>query len=471
MPEIHTTDILVIGGGPGGYAAAFRAADLGKQVTLVEADARLGGTCLLHGCIPSKALLHVAALIAESRTAKRWGLTFDAPQIDLPAMRKWKDGIINRLTKGLSGLSKQRRVTHLQGRASFENSQTALLEGNDQVDRITFNHAVVATGSRPTVFPMFDLDSPRILDSTSALELANVPETLLVVGGGIIGLELGTVYAELGSQVTVVELLDSLLPGTDPDLVKPLATRLRRTFKGIHTGTRVAHLEEVNDGIEVLLEGKTGQQTRTFEAVLLSVGRRPNSENLGFENTQVEVNERGFIAVDTRMRTRDPHILAIGDVVPGPGLAHKAAHEGKIAAEVLAGEPAAFDGVIPSVVYTDPEVAWCGLTETEAKMQNRKVDVARFPWAASGRAVTLGRVDGLTKLVIDPYTNRVLGVGIVGPHAGDLIAEGVLAVEMAAVAEDLAHSIHPHPTLSESIGIAAEIHLGTATDIYMPKQK
>jgi len=470
MPETHKTDLLVIGGGPGGYAAAFRAADLGQTVTLIEADNRLGGTCLLRGCIPSKALLHVAALIAETQEAQHWGVTFTEPKIDLPALREWKNGIISRLSNGLAGLVRQRKVHHIKGFAEFESSTRVVVKDNDDISHVEFNHAIIATGSRPVSIPMFAIDSPRVMDSSAALELDEIPKSLLVVGGGIIGLELSTVYAALGSEVTVVEMTDTLVPGADADLIKPLSARLNRDFKAIHTRTRVTHLVEVNNGIEVHYENNTQQFVETFDRVLLAIGRRPNTDKIAIENTKVERNERGFITVDTQMRTTDAHIFAIGDAVPGPGLAHKAAHEGHIAAEVLAGHDASFDRVVPSVVYTDPEVAWVGLTETEAKQKNRKVEVARFPWAASGKATSIGRTEGLTKIISDPYTHRVLGMGIAGPHAGDLIAEGVLAIEMAAVVEDIAHSIHPHPSLSESVGVAAEIQLGSATDVYMPKK-
>ena len=470
MAETHKTDLLVIGGGPGGYTAAFRAADLGLHVTLVNADDNLGGTCLLRGCIPSKALLHVAELITEASEARTYGLTFGDPKIDLDALRGWKNSIITRLSTGLSGLVRQRKVTHLTGYAQFENSQSASITGNEDIDHITFEHAIIATGSRPISLPIFALDTPRILDSTTALDLDEIPKSLLVVGGGIIGLELGSVYAALGSAVTVVEMTDTLLPGTDPDLIKPLETRLRQAFSAIHTRTRVTHIEEVNTGIEVHCEGGGSKISEIFDRVLLCIGRRPNTDNIGLENTDIEPDDRGFIEVDSQMRTNDPRLFAIGDAIPGPGLAHKAAHEGKIAAEVLAGEPVAFDALIPSVVYTDPEIAWVGLTEIDAREQNRKVDVVRFPWAALGKAHAIGRIEGQTKLIVDPYTQRVLGMGIVGPNAGDLIAEGALAIEMAAVTEDIAHTIHPHPSLAESIGIAADIHLGSATDVYMPKK-
>ena len=470
--KTHKTDILVIGGGPGGYAAAFRAADLGKQVTLVEAEDRLGGVCLLKGCIPSKAFLHAAGLIAEAREAKKWGIAFGKPEIDLEALRKWKDRILTRLSKGLEGLCKQREVAWIRGRAAFESSQRVHLDGNEDVSHIEFNHAILAVGSSPVAIPGLSLESPRLMDSTSALALEEIPEKLLIVGGGYIGLELGSVYSEFGSKVTVVEMTDGLLPGVDRDLVKPLYNRLNRQFKAILLNTRVIGMEEVRDGISVSFEEDAAESAQTFDRVLVSIGRRPNSRGIGLENTQVEIDDRGYVIVDAQQRTRDAHILAVGDIAPGPGLAHKAAHEGKVAAEVLAGEPSAFDSrAIPAVVFTDPEVAWCGLTEAQAVQEGRQIEVAQFPWAASGRAATLGRTDGLTKLVIDRIAHRVLGVGIVGPGAGELIAEGVLAVEMAAVAEDLALSIHPHPTLSESLGIAAEIYLGTATDLYIPKKR
>jgi dihydrolipoamide dehydrogenase len=463
------TDVLVIGGGPGGYTAAFRAADLGMRVTLVESDERPGGVCLHRGCIPSKALLHAARLIAEAREAKAWGLSFQRPKIDLDALRGWKDGIVSRHVGGLVDLCKRRGVTLIRGRAVFEGSESVRVEGSD-VGRVEFGHAVLATGSRPAVFPGLDLQSDRVMDSTSALRLEEVPKTLLVVGGGYIGLELGTVYAELGSRVTVVELTDGLLPGADRDLVRPLGARVEKVFEAVRLNTKVGGMREVDGGVAVRLEAEGKQVEETFERVLVSVGRRPNSNDIGLERTQVEVDRKGFVGVDARQRTRDERILAIGDVAGEPMLAHKAAHEGKVAAEVLAGEPAAFDGVVPAVVFTDPEIAWCGLTEAEARRKGTEVKVARFPWAASGRASTLGRNEGMTKLVIDPKTERVLGVGVVGAGAGELIAEGVLAVEMGAVARDLALSIHPHPTLSETIGGAAEVFLGTVTDLYMRRK-
>ena len=467
----HKTDLLVIGGGPGGYAAAFRSADLGIPVTLVEADDRLGGTCLLRGCIPSKALLHVANLISESREAAACGLTFSEPEIDLEKMRGWKEGILAKLSGGLDALCRRRRVRRIQGRAAFESSQRVRVSNGEDVSQIDFVHAIVATGSLPAVPPVFDVDSPKILNSNRALELECVPDRLLAVGGGIVGLELSTVYARLGSRVTLVEITGGLLPGVDRDLVKPLQKHLEGIFEGIHVNTAVASLEESDNEITASFEGDFEAGSQAFDNILLSAGRVPNTRDLGLENTEVGLTDAGFILVDGNMRTSDTRIFALGDVVDGPGLAHKAAHQGKVAAEVIAGLPAAFDSIVPSVVYTDPEIAWCGLTETEARAQDRPVKTARFPWAASGRAATLGRTEGLTKLVFDPETSRILGAGITGPNAGELIAEAVLGVEMGAVAEDLAHTIHPHPSLSESLGIAAEIHLGTATDLYIPKKR
>ncbi len=465
------TDVLVIGAGPGGYSAAFRAADLGMDVTLVDSGERPGGVCLLRGCIPSKALLHVARLLTETQEAGDWGVTFSKPKIDLDALRSYKEGIVDRLASGIDGLCKRRKVTRIQGRATFEGSQRVRVENGEGVSHVDFGHAILAVGSRPSTVPGLDLDSPLLMNSTSALRLEEVPRRLLVVGGGYIGLELGTVYAALGSKLTVVELTDSLLPGVDRDLVKPLADRMRDTADAILLKTRVAGIAEAKAGLSVTLEGEVEKPKQTFDRVLVAVGRRPNSEGLGLENTGTEVDNRGFVVVDAQQRSADSHILAVGDVAGEPGLAHRAAHQGKIAAEVLAGEASAFDSQVPAVVFTDPEVAWCGLTEAAAKEEGKIVKVSRFPWAASGRAATLGRRDGVTKLVVEPHTNRILGVGITGLGAGELIAEGVLAVEMGAVAEDLALTIHPHPTLSESLGIAAEMHLGTATDLYVPKRK
>jgi dihydrolipoamide dehydrogenase len=469
------TQLCVLGAGPGGYAAAFLAADLGLQVTLVDLESRLGGVCLLRGCIPSKALLHVAKTMAEAKHLGDWGVAFSAPKIDLDAMRARKEKVIATLTGGLKQLAEKRRVTVVRARAAFENSQTLKLEAVDGKpladDRIAFEHCIVATGSSPTRIPAFDLPTHRVMDSTGALELPDVPESLLVVGGGYIGLEMGTVYAALGSKVSVVEVTDGLLPGVDRDLVRPLHKRLQGQFEAVYLNTKVVALADKKDSMEVTFEGDLPEKVRRFQRVLLSVGRRPNSAALGLEKTKVEIDAQGFLVVDPQRRTADPHILAIGDVAGQPMLAHKASHEGKVAVEALAGQAAAFEPrAIPAVVFTDPEIAWAGLTETEAKGQGRKVQVAQFPWAASGRAQAIGRTEGMTKWVVDPDTQRVVGCGIVGFGAGDLISEAVLAIEMGCSVRDVAETIHPHPTLSETLGAAAEVHLGIATDLYRPKK-
>ena len=469
------TQLVVVGGGPGGYAAAFLAADLGMQVTVVDVEKRLGGVCLLRGCIPSKALLHVAKAMAEAEHLAEWGVTFDKPGIDLDKVRKRKDKVISTLTGGLGQLAKKRKVNVIHARAIFKDSQTLKLEsvGDKPLDddRLRFEHCILATGSSPAKIPAFDIGSNRVMDSTGALALPDIPESLLVVGGGYIGLEMGTVYGALGSRVSVVELLDDLLPGADRDLVKPLAKRLEGQFESIWLKTRVVSMAEQGESVEVTFEGDLEQKVHRFNRVLVSIGRRPNSAGLGLENTKVEVDENGFVVVDSKQRTADPTILAIGDVAGEPMLAHKAAHEGKVAVEVLAGEPAEFaPRAIPAVVFTDPEIAWAGLTENEAKAKEIAVQVAVFPWAASGRAQAVGRTEGFTKWLIDPKSDRVVGCGIVGPGAGDLISEAVLAIELGAAVRDLTDSIHPHPTLSETLGFAAEVYLGTATDLYRPKR-
>ncbi len=464
--RMKETDVVVIGAGPGGYAAAFHAADAGLKTILVDRRERPGGVCLYVGCIPSKALLHVAKLLSDVKDARQFGIRFGDPEIDVGALREWKSKVVDKFTGGLSQLADLRGVEFVQGSATFEDSTTLRLEDNE-VSRIKFKHAIVATGSRPLGIPGIDLDSDRVVNSTGALELEEIPGNLLVVGGGYIGLELGTVYASLGSKVTVVEMTDGLLPGVDRDLVRPLARRVENLFESIHLNTRVVALEEAKNGIDVTLEEKNGKTLLNFNKVLISIGRTPNSEGLGLENINVVIGERGFVQVDDQRRTSIDNIFAIGDVAGQPMLAHKATREGKVVAEVIAGQKTIFDNVaIPSVVFTDPEVAWCGLTESEARSQSREIKVSRFPWAASGRALTLGRGEGLTKAIFDPETTRLLGVGIVGSHAGELIAEGVLAIEMAAVAEDLASTIHAHPTLSETLGEAAEAFLGQATHIY-----
>ncbi len=465
--------VAVLGGGPGGYAAAFLAADLGIQVTLIDEEKNPGGVCLYRGCIPSKALLHVAKLMDEARHATNWGITYGDPKIDVTRLRTFKENVVSKLTGGLGVLSKQRKIQYVQGRASFVNSTTvsvAKVAGGEE--QFTFDKIVIATGSHPAKIPAFDIGSQRVLDSTGALNLENVPRTLLVVGGGYIGLELGTVYAALGTKVSVVEMMPGLLPGADRDLVKPLHQRLEKNLASIMLNTTVKKLEETKTGIKVSFEGQdVKEKEQTFEKVLVSVGRKPNSKIEGLDKTGVKVSERGFIEVNQQLQTADPAIYAIGDVVGEPMLAHKASHEGRVAVEHIAGHKVAFEpAAIPAVVFTDPEIAWAGLTETQAEKEGREVKVARFPWAASGRAMTVDRTEGVTKLLLDPKTERVLGVGIVGYGAGELIAEGVLAIEMAANAKDLALTVHPHPTLSETVMESAEVFFGTSTHLYRPKR-
>lgn len=471
MPESRTFELVVIGAGPGGYAAAFLAADLGMQVALVDLDVNPGGVCLYRGCIPSKALLHVAKLVTESREAERWGVHFDAPRIDLERLRAWKDEVVGKLTGGLGQLARQRKITFVQGRATLTGPTSLSVESAAGTEQISFAHAIVATGSRPATIPSLDISSPRVMDSTGALALDDIPGSLLVVGGGYIGLEMGSVYAALGSRVTVVEMTDGLLPGADRDLVTPLAKRLGGAFEAILLSTTVTGMRDTGTGVAVTLRSAAGEEERVFDKVLVSIGRKPNTAGLGLEHTRVVVGARGFIEVDAQMRTAEPTIFAIGDIVGEPQLAHKASHEGRVAVEVIAGHKVAFEPrAIPAVVFTDPEIAWAGLTETRAKLEGIDVKVARFPWAASGRATTLDRFDGVTKLVLDAATERVLGVGICGPGAGELIAEGTLAIEMGAVARDLALTIHPHPTLSETVMESAEVFFGTATHLYRPRR-
>ena len=447
-------DVAVVGGGPGGYSAAFRCAELGLETVVVDAGKRLGGACLWEGCIPSKALLHVAALIENAERARELGVDFGEPRVSLDSLRKWKaERVVGRLGRGLASVAKAKSVEVIGGLAVFESSRELRVEG-DAPQKVRFKHAVIATGSTPAGLPGLTLASDRVIDSTGALELVDVPERLLVVGGGYIGLELGQVYAALGSAVTLAEMTDGLLPGVDRALVQPLARRCEKLFTRIRLGTRVTSLVERGSTIETRFDG---DDVAVFDRVLVAVGRRPASAGLGLEMTRARADARGFIAVDDRCRTVDPAIYAVGDVTGEPMLAHRAMRQGKVAAEVIAGRPAAFDNVVvPAVVFTDPEVAWCGLTETQAAREGRTVKVAKREWAASGRALTLGRSDGLTKLVADPDTGRVLGVGIVGPGAGELIAEGALAVETALTVEDLAATIHTHPTLSETLMEAAE---------------
>jgi dihydrolipoamide dehydrogenase len=469
----QSTQVAVIGAGPGGYAAAFMAADLGKQVTLIDFEAKPGGVCLYRGCIPSKALLHVSKLLQESREAAHWGIDFAPPRIDLEKLRGWKENVVAKLTGGLGQLSKQRNIQHIQGKASFVDSNTLRiqrLQGGEEL--LHFEHAILATGSRPAVIPKFALNTPRVMDSTGALALNDIPKTLLVIGGGYIGLELGSVYASLGTEVTVVEMTPGLLPGADRDLVTPLAKRLEKVMKSILVNTTVVDIKDEGENLMVRFEGPTvTDPEQRFEKVLISVGRKPNSQGLGLENTKIEIDPKGFVKIDEQRRTAEKNIFAIGDVAGEPMLAHKASHEGRVAAEVIAGHKVIYEPhAIPAVVFTDPELAWCGLTETQAKQENRAIKVTRFPWGASGRATTLDRNDGVTKLIIDPATEQILGMGIAGAGAGELIAEGVLAVEMAATARDLELSIHPHPTLSETIMEAAEVFFGQSTHLYRPKR-
>lgn len=461
---MSTKKIVVLGGGPGGYAAAFLAADKGMDVTLIDAGDKPGGVCLHRGCIPSKALLHIAHLINETQEAKAWGVDFGDPKIDLEGVRNWKNQIIDKMATGLSQLCRQRKVQFVSGKGIFIDSN--VIEVNE--NSYSFDHCILATGSRPT--QPFKKTS-HLIDSTGALELESIPKRLLVVGGGYIGLEMGSVYAALGSQVTVVEMMEDLLTGVDRDLVRPLQHRIKNQFEAILLSTKVANIENKGSEVSVTLEKESGKDQKLFDEVLVSIGRRPNTENIGLENTKVKLDDKGFVIADSQQKTADASISAIGDVIGGAMLAHKAAHEAKVAVEVLAGEDSSFkDRVIPAVVFTDPEIAWAGLTETEAQKQGIKVSIAKFPWGASGRAQTLGRGEGLTKLIIDPESERIIGVGLTGAGAGELIAEGVLAIETGAKAKDLALAIHPHPTLSETMMEAAEVFYGTATHIYKRKK-
>ncbi len=475
MAEIvQTTGVAVIGGGPGGYAAAFRAADLGLNVTLIDLDPNPGGTCLYRGCIPSKALLHVARVIQETKEAEFFGIHYGEPTIDLDRVREATRGVVAQMTAGLGQLGKARKISYIQGRASFLDSTSLRIHLADGTEQdLTFEHAILATGSRPSVIESLMLESDRVMNSTDALELPDIPETLLAIGGGYIGLELATVYAALGSRVTVVEMTSGLLPGADRDLVKPLAKHVAKLFDAIHLEARVETLEDAGDSIRATITGPGIEEgPQTFDRVLVSVGRTPNSSGIGLENTSIVVNEGGFVEVDEQLRTADPRIFAVGDLVGQPMLAHKGTREGIVAAEVIAGRKSVFEAqCIPAVVFTDPEVAWVGITETEAKDQGRDVTIARFPWAASGRATTLNRNEGLTKLIADPETGLVLGLGIVGVGAGEMISEGALAIEMGALASDLALTIHPHPTLSETLMEAAELVSGSSTHLYRPPRR
>ena len=470
--DLHA-EVVVLGSGPGGYTAAFRAADLGKSVVLIEKDDVLGGVCLNVGCIPSKAMLHAAKVITEAEEMAEHGVSFGRPRIDIDALRSWKSSVVKKLTGGLSGLAKARKVTVVTGIGSFSGPNMISVAGAEGTKTVSFEQCIIAVGSEPVTLPFIPQDDPRVIDSTGALELTDIPKRLLILGGGIIGLEMACVYDAMGSDITVVEFMDQLMPGADKDIVKPLHDRIKGRYESILLKTKVTAVEAQKKGLKVTFENDKGESTTDiFDKVLVSVGRRPNGKKIAAEAAGVSVDERGFIAVDNQQRTGQPHIFAIGDVVGQPMLAHKAVHEGKVAAEVAAGQARFLDArVIPSVAYTDPEVAWVGLTETQAKAQGLKIGKGVFPWAASGRSLSLGRSEGLTKLIFDETDDRVIGAGIVGPNAGDLIAEVALAIEMGADAVDLGHTIHPHPTLSETVNFAAEMFEGTITDLIPPQKR
>jgi dihydrolipoamide dehydrogenase len=472
MGDEIRADLLVLGAGPGGYTAAFRAADLGKQVVLVERHATLGGVCLNVGCIPSKTFLHMAEVIDSASELREAGIDFGEPRLDLTAIRARKNAVVETLTRGLTGLARQRGVRVLTGVGSFESANRITVQSADGVTSVAFDSAIIAAGSRAARIPGLPDQDPRLMDSTAALEIEEIPKRLLVIGGGIIGLEMATVYAALGSEITVVELLDSLLAEADPDLVRPLEKRIRKRYAAVLLGTRVTGIEARDEGLRVSFSGNEAPPSGLFDRVLVAVGRTPNGAGIGAERAGVKVDEQGFIPVDEKRRTNVPHIFAVGDVTGPPLLAHKAVHEGKIAAEVVAGLPACYDPrAVPSVAYTDPEIAWMGLSEAEAEARGIGIETARFPWAASGRALAVGRNEGLTKLIFSSESGLLLGAGIVGPHAGELIAETVLALEMGADAEDIALTVHAHPTLSETLGFAAEIAEGTITDLAPPRKR
>jgi dihydrolipoamide dehydrogenase len=464
------TDIVVLGGGPGGYTAAFRAADLGKQVVLIERYPVLGGVCLNVGCIPSKALLHIAQVIHEAEEFGDNGITFGKPKTDLDKVRSWKASVTKSLNDGLAGLIKQRKITLVTGVGKFASPNAIRVDSGEGITTIQFDQAIIAAGSHPTKIPSFPYDDPRLMDSTDALELKQIPKKLLIVGGGIIGLEMATVYHALGSEISVVELMDQIIPGCDKDLVTPLFRRIKKHYKNIWLESKVTSIQAETKGLKASFSGKDAPESEVFDSVLVAVGRKPNGKTIAAEQAGINVDDQGFIAVDKQQRTNISHIFAIGDIVGNPMLAHKAAHEGKVAAEVASGHKAAFDALtIPNVAYTDPEIAWMGLTETQAKQQGIDYEKGAFPWAASGRSLSIGRKEGITKLICEKGTGRILGAGIVGTNAGELIAEAVLALEMGADAEDIGLTIHPHPTLSETLGFAAEMITGTITDIYLKK--
>lgn len=472
MSSKSKTQVVVIGSGPGGYTAAFRAADLGLEVTLVEQESTLGGVCLNVGCIPSKALLHAAKVLEEAHEMSDLGIKFGEPQIDTKKLRDWKNKIVTRLTGGLKMLAKQRKVTVVQGTAKFLSAHELSVSGEGGEQVIQFDNAIVAAGSRPVKLPFLPNNDPRIIDSTGALELEDTKCKFLVIGGGIIGLEMATVYEALGAEITIVELMEQIIPGCDFDVVNPLYKRIQKKYKNILLKTKVTQVEAKKDGLVVTFEGPNGKSEETFDRILCAVGRRPNSDTLALDKAGIQLDERGFVKVDKQMRTNVANIYAIGDIAGMPMLAHKAIPEGRVAAEVIAGKKHYFDPrCIPSVAYTDPEIAWVGLTETEAKAKGIAYGKGAFPWAASGRSLSMARDEGMTKLLVEEKTNRILGAGIVGPNAGELVAEIALAIEMGCDVEDLALTIHPHPTLSETIALAAEVFEGTITDLYMPKKK
>jgi dihydrolipoamide dehydrogenase len=468
----ETTQLVVLGAGPGGYAAAFYAADLGMQVVLVDEEKNPGGVCLYRGCIPSKALLHVAKVIDEAKHAGNWGVTYTEPKVDVDKLRGFKQGVVDKLTAGVGSIAKMRKVKFVQGRATLTGPKSMSVTGPGGTTELQFEHLILATGSHPTTIPTLALDSPRMMDSTSGLEVPDVPKSLLVIGGGYIGLELGTVYAALGSKVSVVEMTPGLLPGADRDLVAVLEKRLKTLFSAILLNTKVVKVAEDGQGIRVTFEGDVAEKEQLFDRVLVAVGRRPNSKIPGLETTKVKVAANGFIETDEQRRTAEPNIFAIGDVAGEPMLAHKASHEARVAVEVMNGHKAVFEPqAIPAVVFTDPEIAWCGMTEAQAQASGIEFEVAKFPWGALGRAITIDRPDGLTKLILEKGTGRILGVGVAGSGAGELIAEGVLAIEMGATAEDLKLVIHPHPTLSETLMESAEVFFGQSTHVYKPRRK
>lgn len=470
MADLHA-EVLVLGGGPGGYTAAFRAADLGKKVVLIERYPVIGGVCLNVGCIPSKALLHMAQIIHEVDEIDHHGISYGKPSFDLDKIRSWKESVTNNLTTGLASLVKQRKVTLVQGTGTFASANSVMVESEEGSQTITFDNAIIAAGSQPTKIPVFPNDDPRLWDSTDALNVQEVPKKLLVVGGGIIGLEMATVYHALGSEISIVELMDQIIPGCDADLVRPLTKRIKKQYKNIWLKTKVDEIKPLKKGLKVTFSGDNAPEAETFDAVLVAVGRRPNGLKIGADKAGVNVDEMGFIKVNDQQKTNINHISAIGDVVGNPMLAHKAVHEGKIAAEVISGMKVGFDALtIPSVAYTDPEVAWMGLTENQAKEEGIEYEKGAFPWAASGRSLSIGRNEGLTKILSEKDTGRILGAGMVGSNAGELIAEAVLALEMGADVEDIGLSIHPHPTLSETFAFAAEMITGTITDLYVKKK-